>query len=95
MQRELEIFFVSALLGVVDDFQSVSESLTLMAGNFSRVCVNVIIEDDEVDEDTEEFTIGLANFNDQPEFRINTTVIIIDNGECTFIILYIIEILKV
>jgi hypothetical protein len=52
-----------------------------MAGNFSRVCVNVIIEDDEVDEDTEEFTIGLANFNDQPEFRINTTVIIIDNDQ--------------
>ena len=71
---------VSVFSGVIDDFGSVSETLTLMAGS-SRVCVNVTIFDDNVDEGTESFIIRLANFAGLPQFRNSSTVFILDNGE--------------
>lgn len=72
--------FSYVLLGNGDDYVAVSEGLTLMAGNFPRVCVNVTIINDNADENNENFMLRLANLNSWPEFRNTSNVVILDNG---------------
>ena len=68
-------------LGNNDDFEAVSESLTLMAGANPRVCVNVTINDDTADEIDEGFIIDLTPLTPWPIFRNTTDVVIVDDGE--------------
>ena len=69
------------LSGPADDYEPVSEDLTLMPGLDSRNCTNVIIDSDEIDEVDEEFTIDLTLFSPWPTFRNTTSVVILDDGE--------------
>ena len=66
------------------DYESVSEILTLPAGNFSRVCVDIVIIDNPADENDEVFILILANGNNWPQFRNLSQVIIIDDGKLLY-----------
>ena len=74
--------FSHAWLGINDDYEAVSATLTLEAGSNPRTCVNVIINDDAFDEiDTEIFIIDLTLLSPGPVFRDTTDVFIEDDGE--------------
>ena len=74
---------VSLCVGGVD-YVPVSEMLVLMAGPSPRVCVDITILDDQIDEENEIFRLDIANNNNWPEFRTTALVTIIDNGKCSF-----------
>ena len=73
--------FIACVVGFDSDYGPVSSSLVLMAGFNTEICINVTIEDDEVDEDDENFFINLTLPNPWPTFRNMTEVTIEDNGE--------------
>ena len=67
------------------DYESVSELVTLPAGIFSRVCVDIVIIDNPADENDEVFILNLLNNNNWPQFRNSSQVIIIDDGKLLYI----------
>ena len=77
-------WYCCCCLGVDDDYEPVSELLTLRVGNFSRVCVSITIEDDDADELDEDFTLRLGIQNSWPIFRNTSSVTIVDNGKSIF-----------
>lgn len=79
-QHLLYMFHIMFHIGIEDDYIPISESLVLLAGLDSRVCINVTIIDDGADENNENFTIALVTPNPWPIFRPDTVVTIVDNG---------------
>ena len=69
-------------LANIVDYVPVSEPLTLLAGSNPRVCANVTINDDVIDEISQEsFEIQMRLLSPFPVFRNSTYVVIIDDGE--------------
>ena len=79
--QERTISISRCLSGPEDDYEPVSEPLTLMPGLNSRACVDVVINNDLADEADEIFIIDLTLLSPHPTTIITTDVVIFDDGE--------------
>ena len=84
---------MSCLLTDPDDYEAVNAKLTFNSTR-SRACVTVVIEDDDLLENTEEFQLSLTSDEDQVILDPDSTVVSITDTDGMSAVMYISSLLN-